>query len=91
MMSEFSHPLLDLLAKDTRYQAEAYEFIRNALNYAHDELGLGQIDQQVLAAAMEAGGDIPDVMLHISAGFIGMSTTAAFLDFVKNYVSYKKN
>ena len=60
MMSEFSHPLLDLLAKDTRYQAEAYEFIRNALNYAHDELGLGQIDQQVLAAAMEADGDIPD-------------------------------
>lgn len=33
-----------------------------------------------------AGGDIPDVMLHISAGFIGMSTTVAFLDFVKNYV-----
>ena len=60
MMSEFSHPLLDLLAKDTRYQAEAYEVIRNALNYAHDELGLGQIDQQVLAAAMEADGDIPD-------------------------------
>ncbi len=60
MMSEFSHPLLDLLAKDTRYQAEAYEFIRHALNYAHDELGLGQVDQQVLAAAMEADGDIPD-------------------------------
>ena len=37
MMSEF-YPLLDLIAKDTRYTAEAYEFIRNALNYAHDEL-----------------------------------------------------
>ena len=55
MMSEFSHPLLDLLARDTRYQAEAYEFIRNALSFAHDELGLGQVD-----AVMEAEGDIPD-------------------------------
>lgn len=36
--------------------------------------------------ADHAGDDIPDVMLHISAGFIGMPTTAAFLDFVKNYV-----
>ncbi len=60
MMSEFPHPLLELLAKDSRYQAEAYEFIRNALNYAHDELGLGQIDPDDLAAAMEAKGDLPD-------------------------------
>ena len=55
MMSEYSHPLLDLLAKDTRYQAEAYEFVRNALSFAHDELGLGQVD-----SPMEAEGEIPD-------------------------------
>ncbi len=60
MTSEFSHPLLDLLAKDTRYEAEAYEFIRNALNYAHDELGLGQMDPDEFAAAIEAEGDIPE-------------------------------
>jgi len=33
-----------------------------------------------------AGGDLPDMLLHMSAGFIGIHTTAAFLDFVKNYV-----
>ena len=33
-----------------------------------------------------AGGEIPDIMLHITAGFVGMPTTAAFLDFVKNYI-----
>jgi hypothetical protein len=33
-----------------------------------------------------AGSDLPDMMLHMSAGFIGMHTTAAFLDYVKNYV-----
>ncbi len=33
-----------------------------------------------------AGEELPDMMLHVSAGFIGMHTTAAFLDYVKNYV-----
>ena len=61
-MSEYSHPLLDLLAKDTRYQVEAYEFVRNALSFAHDELGLGQVD-----AAMEAEGEIPDAGAVIGA------------------------
>lgn len=60
MMSEFSHPLLDLIAKDTRYTAEAYEFIRNALNYAHDELGLGKVDEEVVKASLETEGDLPE-------------------------------
>lgn len=32
-----------------------------------------------------AGEDIPDLLLHVAAGFIGMPTTAAFLDYLKNY------
>lgn len=32
-----------------------------------------------------AGKDIPDIILHIAAGFIGLPTTAAFLDYLKNY------
>jgi len=32
-----------------------------------------------------AGQDVPDLMLHITTGFIGIHTAAAFLDFVKNY------
>tara|TARA_B100000700_G_scaffold64608_3_gene71264 strand:- start:1881 stop:2327 length:447 start_codon:yes stop_codon:yes gene_type:complete len=60
MMSEFSNPLMDLLAKDTRYTAEAYEFIRNALNFAHDELGLGNVDAEALKSALEAEGDLPE-------------------------------
>ena len=32
-----------------------------------------------------AGRDIPAIILHISAGFVGLPTTAAFLDYLKNY------
>ena len=32
-----------------------------------------------------AGKDIPDAVLFISTGFIGSSTSAAFLDYIKNY------
>lgn len=32
-----------------------------------------------------AGSDIPDFVLHLSSGFIGLPTTAAFLDYLKNY------
>lgn len=36
------HPLAQLLKRDDRYPLEAYEFIREALGYAQDYLGLGE-------------------------------------------------
>ena len=38
-----------------------------------------------LDPSIYAGSDIPDAVLYISMGFIGSSTTAAFLDYIKNY------
>ena len=50
-------PFAGFVSKGHSISSGSGEFIRNALNYAHDELGLGQIDQQV-TAAIEADGDI---------------------------------
>ncbi len=36
------HPIFELLKKDPRYRLEAYQFVRDALAYAQDELGMGQ-------------------------------------------------
>lgn len=36
-----SHPLKQVLDSDPRYSVEAYEFIRDALGYAHDVMQLG--------------------------------------------------
>ena len=41
-MSGQSHPIAQLLERDTRYKLEAYQFVRDALTYAQDELGMGQ-------------------------------------------------
>lgn len=35
------HPLAKLLAEDRRYKLDAYVFVEEALNYAHDSLGMG--------------------------------------------------
>jgi uncharacterized repeat protein (TIGR04138 family) len=37
-----SHPLAKLLENDKRYKFEAYVFVFEALNFAHEKLGLGQ-------------------------------------------------
>jgi len=37
-----THPLKKLLDADHRYTIEAYEFVRDALAYAHDVMGLGE-------------------------------------------------
>ena len=36
-----THPLKDVLEQDRRYPLPAYEFVRDALNYAHEVMGLG--------------------------------------------------
>lgn len=40
-MSEFPHPIYKVLHEDDRYSVEAYQFVREALSYAQDVLGLG--------------------------------------------------
>lgn len=41
-MSGQQHPIFQLLKRDSRYKLEAYQFVRDALTYAHDELGMGR-------------------------------------------------
>ena len=41
-MSGQQHPIFELLKRDPRYKLEAYQFVRDALAYAQDELGMGQ-------------------------------------------------
>lgn len=41
-MSGQPHPIYELLNRDRRYKMEAYQFVREALAFAQDELGLIQ-------------------------------------------------
>jgi uncharacterized repeat protein (TIGR04138 family) len=40
-MLDPTHPIAQLLSDDRRYKLEAYAFVFEALNYAHNELGMG--------------------------------------------------
>lgn len=40
-MSDSQHPIIRLLTDDPRYKLDAYQFVREALAYAQDELGMG--------------------------------------------------
>lgn len=40
-MIDPAHPIAKLLREDTRYKLDAYIFVFEALNYAHQTLGLG--------------------------------------------------
>ncbi|NLX56275.1 MAG: hypothetical protein GXY58_14295 [Planctomycetaceae bacterium] len=57
-MSRQQHPIFQLLKRDTRYKLEAYQFVRDALSYAHEELGMGQPAQ-----ASEADDPQPEAHL----------------------------
>jgi len=47
-------PILQLLREDRRYRFEAYQLVREALDYAHREMGLGCCDP------VPPGQDPPD-------------------------------
>ncbi len=40
-MAAQQHPIVQLLKRDPRYKLEAYHFVRDALAFAQDELGMG--------------------------------------------------
>ena len=48
-MSEFPHPIYKVLHEDDRYSVEGYQFVREALSYAQDVMGLGVTDSVRLA------------------------------------------
>lgn len=58
-MSGQQHPIFQLLKRDNRYKLEAYQFVRDALSYAHDELGMGQ-------AAESGAEDEPQAEAHLT-------------------------
>jgi uncharacterized repeat protein (TIGR04138 family) len=41
-MPESPHPIAELLRQDKRFKFEAYAFVFEALNYAHEVLGMGK-------------------------------------------------
>ena len=41
-MSGTQHPIFQLLKDDPRFKLEAYQFVRDALAFAQDELGMGR-------------------------------------------------
>ena len=43
-MTENQHPIFKLLDQDKRYKLEAYQFVRDALSFAQEVLGLGEAD-----------------------------------------------
>lgn len=44
-MSEEMHPLAKLLRDDPRYKIEAYQFVREGLDYAQEIMGFGADDE----------------------------------------------
>ena len=44
-MSEFPHPIFRVLRDDPRYKIEAYQFVRDALSYAQNEMEIGSEDR----------------------------------------------
>lgn len=58
-MSEFPHPIYQVLRNDPRYKIEAYQFVREALSYAQEVMGLG-------VAESVPGGDAQQPERHLT-------------------------
>lgn len=53
-MAENQHPIFDLLQEDPRYKLEAYQFVRDALSFAQEVLGLGKSPPEEKATSSES-------------------------------------
>ena len=53
-MAENQHPIFELLQDDPRYKLEAYQFVRDALSFAQEVLGLGKGEEQDEATPLES-------------------------------------
>jgi uncharacterized repeat protein (TIGR04138 family) len=66
-MLEPGHPITRLLEKDRRYTLEAYAFIFEALQYAHDVLGMGaERPTERLPGAAEEGKEPAGPQRHVT-------------------------
>ena len=53
-MSEFPHPIYKVLRDDPRYKIEAYQFVREALSFAQEIMGLGGPEAVPIGEGLEA-------------------------------------
>jgi uncharacterized repeat protein (TIGR04138 family) len=61
------HPIAKLLSEDRRYTVEAYAFVLEALNYAHNVLDMGaEAPSESAGAAEEQGEEEESVGRHVS-------------------------
>ena len=58
-MTDSPHPIYQVLRDDPRYTIEAYQFVREALSYAQEVMGLG-------IAESVPGGDTQHVERHLT-------------------------
>ena len=59
MMSDSPHPIYKVLQDDPRYTVEAYQFVREALSYAQEVMGLG-------VAESIPGGETQQLERHLT-------------------------
>ena len=100
-MPELPHPIYQVLQEDTRYKLEAYEFVRDALSYAQEEMGLGSSDavedenptverhltgQQLCEALRRYALDQFGYMAAIVLKSWGITTTGDFGEIVYNMI-----
>ena len=53
----------DLLIEDTRFPIEAYQFVREALQFAHENLFDGELDREADVHDSPAGTSLPDELV----------------------------
>ncbi len=91
-----------MLERDTRYSLEAYQFVRDALTYAQDELGMGQqstgeeegekqVDahltgQQLCEAIRQLATEQFGLMARVVLGRWGVHSTSDFGEIVYNLI-----
>lgn len=98
-MSEPQHPIIQLLKRDTRYKIDAYQFVRDALAYAQEELGMGQTSeaeapqgeahltgQQLCEAIRQFALEQFGLMSRVVLGTWGVRSTSDFGEIVYNLI-----
>jgi uncharacterized repeat protein (TIGR04138 family) len=101
-MSETQHPIFQMLKNDPRYSLDAYQFVRDALTYAQDELGMGRkvaaetedpppdahlTGQQLCEAIRQYAIEQYGLMAKVVLNSWGISSTSSFGDIVYNLIS----
>lgn len=102
MAGQQQHPIYQLLKRDSRFSLDAYQFVRDALSYAHDELGMGRAadasetdegtaeahltGQQLCQAIRLYAQEQFGLMAHVVLRNWGVSRTGDFGEIVYNLI-----